>query len=128
MKVVTWMAVGCLLSAIAAVAVVGSAFEILLGMLGPLLVTSVTWVLTERAYARNPASLTPLMIKAFGAKVVFFGVYVSTLLTLVLVRPVPFVASFTTYFIALHLTEALTMRRLFSVKPLERPDLLNRGL
>ena len=30
------------------------------------------------------------------------------------VRPAPFVASFTAYFIALHVTEALYMRRLFA--------------
>src|SRR5260370_1173619 len=36
------------------------------------------------------------------------------MLAVVQVRPVRFVASFTSYFIALHLTEALMMRRLFA--------------
>ena len=36
------------------------------------------------------------------------------MLEVVGVRPVPFVVSFTGYFIALYLTEALLMRRLFA--------------
>jgi hypothetical protein len=36
------------------------------------------------------------------------------MLRVVGLRPVPFAVSFTGYFIALHLTEALFMRRLFN--------------
>ena len=39
--------------------------------------------------------------------------YVAGMLRVLGVRPVPFVLSFTIYFIALHMTEALFMRRLF---------------
>jgi len=53
------------------------------------------------------------MIGAFGVKILFFGAYTAVMLTVVGLRPVPFVASFTSYFIALYLTEALLMRRLF---------------
>jgi hypothetical protein len=62
----------------------------------------------------NPGGMTAVMIAAFGFKVVFFGVYVAVMLGLLALRPVPFVASFTGYFIGLYLIEALYMRRLFS--------------
>jgi len=54
------------------------------------------------------------MIGGFVAKMLFFGAYVAVMLEVVGVRPVPFVVSFTAYFIALYLAEALLMRRLFA--------------
>jgi hypothetical protein len=91
-----------------------TAAEVLLGMLGPLAGVTVSWVLTERIYQREPVRLTGVMIGAFGAKMVFFGAYVAVMLMAAGLRPGPFVASFTSYFIALYLTEALLMRRLFA--------------
>jgi hypothetical protein len=88
--------------------------EVLFGMLGPLAVVVGTWVAMERTYRRNPRALTSVMMAAFGFKLVFFGAYVAVMLGLLVLRPVPFVASFTTYFIGLYLIEALYMRRLFS--------------
>jgi hypothetical protein len=110
-----WMAAGCALSALAAIVFGGPGIgrEVLLGMFGPLVVTSVTWTLTERVYGRHPETLTPLMVKAFAVKMVFFGAYVTVMLLGFRLRPVPFMVSFTGYFIVLHLTEALLMRRLF---------------
>jgi hypothetical protein len=90
-----------------------TAVEVLLGMLGPLLVTAATWVLVERTCRRDPARLTPLMLSAFAAKMLFFGAYVAIVLRILGVRPVPFVVSFTGYFIALYALEALYLRRLF---------------
>jgi hypothetical protein len=57
------------------------------------------------------------MTVAFAGKLVFFGAYVALTLRLLPVRPVPFLASFTSYFIALYLLEALFMRRLFAGGP-----------
>ena len=89
--------------------------EIVLGMIGPLLAAVVTWVLVERTWtSSHPERLTPLMIQAFAAKMVFFAVYIVVMLKMLPVRPIEFVVSFTSYFIALHVTEALCMRRLFA--------------
>jgi uncharacterized membrane protein YdfJ with MMPL/SSD domain len=88
--------------------------EVLCGMLGPLLVVSGTWLLTEHTYRTNPASLTSTMIAAFGFKVLFFGGYVAVMLGLLSLRPMPFVASFTSYFIGLYVIEALYLRQMFS--------------
>jgi hypothetical protein len=46
-------------------------------------------------------------------KAVFFGAYVVIMLRVMALRPMPFVFSFTAYFIMLYAMEALFMRRLF---------------
>ena len=91
-----------------------TSLEIFFGMLAPLAAASGTWLLVWRVYKERPEQLTGLMAAAFGVKMVFFGTYVALMLVVMRVRPVPFVASFTGYFVALYLIEALYMRRLFS--------------
>lgn len=115
MKPLWWMLGASLASALAVGAVPGveSDREVLLGMLAPLLAATATWVMVTRVYPSHPQRLTPLMVAAFGAKLVFFGMYVTLMLTAVALDPMPFVISFTTYFIALHLFEAVCLQRLF---------------
>ena len=88
--------------------------ELWLGMMLPLVMAVGTLTLFQRAFARDPRRLTPLMIKAFGVKMVLVGAYVGTVIGLTSLDPVPFVASFSLYFIGLHLTEALQLRSLFA--------------
>ena len=90
-----------------------TSLAILAGMSGPLIAVMTTWILAEKLYRRHPAVLTQLMLAAFAGKLVFFGMYVTVMLGLLSLRPIPFIASFTSYFIALYLTEALYLRRLF---------------
>ena len=101
------MAGASLVSAALAIAAAGRprAAEVLLGMAAPL---------TERTYKRDPQALTGMMTAAFAVKMLFFGTYVALMLRVVGLQPLPFVVSFTGYFIALYLTEALLMRRLFA--------------
>ena len=87
--------------------------EVWLGMFAPLVVVSVTWLLTERVYKTHPEQLTSLMIGAFAGKLIFFGAYVGLAVGVLGVRPAPFAVSLTGYFIALHLIEALWLKRLF---------------
>ena len=115
MKPAWWMigaAIGSWL-AVALVPGIESDVELLLGMIAPLAGAVATWVLVTRTYARRPEQLTPLMVAAFGGKLVFFGAYVTVMLGMLSLRPLPFVISFTAYFIALHLFEALCLQRLF---------------
>jgi hypothetical protein len=86
---------------------------ILAGMSGPLIAVTTTWILSEKFYRRSPTVLTQVMLAAFAGKLIFFGMYVTVMLGLLLLRPMPFIASFTSYFIVLYLTEALYLRRLF---------------
>jgi hypothetical protein len=111
MRKLWWATVGSVLSA----AVLGLRFgqEVWLGMLAPLVVVMATWVMSERVYKANPARLTSVMIVAFAGKLVFFGAYVGLAIGVLGVQPVPFIVSFTGYFISLHLIEALWLKRLF---------------
>jgi hypothetical protein len=116
MKPVASMATASALSWVIAALIVDqrTGIEILFGMLGPLAATSGTWVLVERIYRQRAEALTTVMASAFVAKIVFFGAYIAVMILLLRFRPVPFVVSFTSYFIALYLMEALYLRRLFS--------------
>jgi CHASE2 domain-containing sensor protein len=116
MKPAAWMVGASLASWVIVAAMVDgrTRVEVLLGMLGPLAVVSATWVLMARTYRQDPEALTSLMVAAFGFKLVFFGGYVAVMLGWLGLRPVPFVASFTSYFVGLYLIEALYLRRLFS--------------
>ncbi len=110
------MAAGSVGSWLAVVAIVGlrAGAEVLLGMLAPLVATTVSWVMTERTWRRDPRRVAALMLGAFGAKAVFFGAYVAVMIKVIGLRPVPFVAGFTGYFIGLYLIEALLLRRMFA--------------
>jgi hypothetical protein len=115
MRSLVWMAsasVGC---AAVVDALTAGQFrrEIWLGMAGPLLVASVSWIAAERVYETSPGRLTAMMIGAFAGKLGFFAAYVAVAIAVLGVQPVPFVASFSGYFIALHLIEALLLKRLF---------------
>jgi hypothetical protein len=104
-SVASWLAVSLLIDA-------RMRNEVLFGMLGPLAIASGSWVLIERTYSRAPQMLMSVMIAAFAFKVVFFGAYVMVMLKLLLLRPVPFVASFISYFCGLYVMEALYLRRM----------------
>jgi len=116
MRAVRWMIIGSVGSALLIIGIAGRQVgrEIAWGMLGPLVAAGVSWVLVERTYVRSPERLTGLMISGFATKMVFFGGYVAVMLKLLGLHPVPFVASFTGYFIVLYAVEALLMRRLFA--------------
>ena len=86
----------------------------LYGMAGPLVVAVATWLLAERTYRRDPQALTGLMMAGFAGKMVFFGAYVAVVIKGLSQPVVPFVVSFTGSFIAVHLIEALALRRLFA--------------
>jgi hypothetical protein len=88
--------------------------EALFGMLGPLLSACATWTAVQWAQRSAAPNLMGVMIAGFALKMVFFGVYVAVMLRGLSLRPVPFVVSFTGYFVALYAMEALFLRRAFA--------------
>jgi hypothetical protein len=115
MTPVAWMAGASVVSWLIASRAAGPEAnpEVLYGMLAPLVVAVVSWIVIERTYRADPARLTRVMVEGLAVKAVFFGAYVAGMLRVIGLRPVPFVVSFTSYFIALHVTEAMFLRRLF---------------
>lgn len=91
-----------------------AAGEVAFGVLAPLLATAGSWWVIERTMRRDATRVTPMMMKLFGAKMLFFGLYVVAAIAGLRLRPVPFVASFTTAFVTLYLIEALHLQRLFA--------------
>ncbi len=114
--VVGWMTVVCVASGAALATLVPgwTAADVAAGIGGPLVAAAATWVMVARAARTNPGGLTSLMLAAFVAKVVFFGVYVVVMLRGLGVAPVPFIATFTGYFVGLYVAEAVLMHRLFT--------------
>jgi len=88
--------------------------ELLFGLLGPLAVATVSWLVVQRAWAARPEGVFGILVGGMAIKLVFLAAYALVMLRVLGLRPVPFVASFTVYFVALHNIEALFMRRLFS--------------
>jgi F0F1-type ATP synthase assembly protein I len=116
MKPVPWMIGAGLVTWLAATVGFGAqtVTATLSGVAGPLLVTVATWLLAARTYRRDPQALTGLMTAGFAGKMVFFGAYVALAIKGLSQPVVPFVVSFAGSFIALHLIEALALRRLFA--------------
>jgi hypothetical protein len=114
MKLLWWMSIGSILTAIVITFVVDmqTRMEIWLGMAGPLIATIVSWIAMVRQYARNNRGMTRLLLKAFAAKVIFFAVYIIVLLRSHCVRPIPFVICFAGFYLALHIVEAIGLSRM----------------
>ena len=90
--------------------------EVVLGALLPALVAGVSWIVTERIYRRDPGALTSWMLAAFVTKLVIFAAWVVLAVKVFAVRPLPFVTTFVSVFLVLHLAEAVGLKRLFSGK------------
>jgi hypothetical protein len=116
MKPVWWMAGLGVVSWLGILSLFGRDVGVaaLAGLLAPLAIAAGSWVLMERTYRRNPGALTRVILGAFIGKMVFFGAYVAVVLSVLPVRPMPFVVSFTAYFICLHVMEAMCLRRLLA--------------
>ena len=113
---VAWMVSASAVCGLVAFAATGGRFgpEILSGMLGPLAATCGSWLLAEGVFKRDPERLTSVMAAGFFAKLVFFGAYVVAALRGFSLAAVPFVVSFTGYFIGLYAIEAVFLWRLLS--------------
>ena len=114
-----WMRPGGLGSGAAIAAAAGPAVtpELWFGLAAPLLSAVVTWIVIERTQRTAPARMTSVLMAAFGIKVILFGAYVIAVLAGLSLRPVPFIASFTGYYVLLHATEAVLLKRLLAPRP-----------
>jgi len=123
MKLIWWMLAGSLLTALvlSELIVPESGRELWFGMFGPLASAVISWALIHRQYRRHPEKMTALLIKSFAAKMVFFAVYITVLVSFGSVKPIPFAVSFACYFIALHVVEAIGLHRLQSAGRPEPP-------
>ena len=106
-SVVSWLGVSAIAGSTASP-------EVFYGMLAPLLATAGTWVVTANTHRSRPEGVTNVLIGGLAVKAVFFAAYVVVILRVAGARPLPFVISFTAYFVALYGMEAWFLRRLFA--------------
>ena len=85
-----------------------------LGMAAPLATGLATILLVEHTTRTDMRRLTGRMTLAFLAKMVFYALYVSLVIGVLGTDPLPFTISFTLYFVALQVTEALYFKNLFA--------------
>jgi hypothetical protein len=85
-----------------------------MGMAAPLMVGIATIVMVERTIRTALSALTTRMTIAFLAKMVFYAAYVSVVIAFVTSHPLPFIISFTVYFVALQIIEAVYFKTLFT--------------
>ena len=118
MTSIWYVAAGCVVSAVAVSVTFarGFAVEVLLGMAAPLAIAATTVVLVEHTYRRDPRQVTPVLAKVFVAKMMLVGVYVAVVLRGLSVAVVPFIVSFTAYFIGLYVFEFACLRRTFCLE------------
>lgn len=112
MKQVLWMTAGCVGSWLVAAGLTDRPLETFLGMAGPLASSAVTWMAIERAWRRDPTSVTRLMMGALGLKVLFFGAYVVGVSRVPGLEAGVFGAAFLLYFVALYVAQAFLIRGL----------------
>jgi hypothetical protein len=113
-----WMVGGSVLTCLAAAAIGGQAVmpETVFGMAAPLVSAVASWRVIARTHAAAPERLTTVLVTAFALKAVLFGAYVVVVLGALALRPVPFIAAFTSYYVALHFGEALLLKRLLAAR------------
>ena len=100
--------------ALAAVAGSDGLLAVTVGTLGPLVATVVSWLAIVRIHAQAPGKVQGAMLRFFGAKMVFFAVFVTAAVMRLSLGTRIFVVSFVTQYIMLHFMEACYLHRLFT--------------
>ena len=90
--------------------------EIFLGMVLPWLISLISIVKTRSVYNLNPEKLIKHMTTAMLMKMMSYGLLFIIIFTLISFNPLPFIISFTGYFLTLHITEAFVLRFIFKEK------------
>ena len=90
--------------------------EIFLGMVIPWSISLISISKTHSVYNINPEKLIKHMTKAMLMKMVSYGILLVIIFTFISFNPLPFIISFTGYFLALHITEAFVLRYILKEK------------
>jgi hypothetical protein len=87
--------------------------EIFLGMLAPLLVSIISILQINNVGKKDPQKITAAITKSFLFKMIFFAIYIIIILSIYAFEPIPFVISFTGFFILFYVIEAVFLQKLF---------------
>ena len=90
--------------------------EIFLGMLAPLLLSILSILWNENSFKKDSQKLTNTLIKSFMVRAVFFAVYLILIFTYYDFEQIPFIISFTSFFMIFYVVEALFLQKLIKSK------------
>ena len=90
--------------------------EIFLGMVAPLLLSIVSVLWSESSFKKSPQMLTNTLIKTFIARAIFFALYFILIFTYYDFEQIPFIISFTSFFMIFYAIEALFLQKLIKSK------------
>jgi hypothetical protein len=86
--------------------------EIFLGMAAPLLLSIVSIMWSESSFKKSPQHLTNTLVKSFIVRAIFLAVYFILIFTYYDFEQIPFIISFTGFFIIFYVIEALFIQKL----------------
>jgi len=92
-------------------------FEYIIGINIPLLVGILTVYVGDRIHKQNPKSLPKFFISFFMMKLIFYGVFFALFFKFYSFSHLPFVLTFASCFIMLHISEAFFFNISFKEKP-----------
>ena len=86
--------------------------ELFLGWILPVLAGTVTLYFIGSAAQKDPFLVTKTLAKGFALKMVYYGATILTLFKLYSFEPIPFICSFSGFFLGLHVLEAVIIKRI----------------
>ena len=84
--------------------------ELCLGWILPVLAGTVTLYVIGSAAQKDPFLVTKILVKGFALKMVYYGATILVLFKLYSFEPIPFICSFSGFFLGLHLLEAVIIK------------------
>ena len=86
--------------------------EIFLGLFAPILVGYGTVFFMKKYSKMGMIYFNRMLIKGFALKFIFYGLFISTIFTVYSFNPIPFMCSFTSSFIGLHIMETIVLKKI----------------
>ena len=86
--------------------------EIFLGILCPILVGYVTIFFMGKHSNKGIIHFNMVFIKCFAFKFIFTGLFILIIFTVYSFNPIPFMCSFTSSFISLHIMETIVLKKI----------------
>ena len=85
--------------------------EIFLGLLAPILVGYGTVFFMKKYSNMEMIYFNKMLIKGFALMFIFYGLFILTIFTVYSFNPIPFMCSFTSSFIGLHMMETIVLKK-----------------
>ncbi len=87
-------------------------YEIFLGLLAPVLVGFVTVFFMEKHSNEEVIYFNSMLMRGFALKFIFYGLFILIIFTVYSFNPIPFMCSFTSSFIGLHIMETIVLKKI----------------